>query len=54
MGVSAWARAALDTSTRTTEATTTKRRREAPTTLQAPQATGAQHFGKYRDQLYRW
>ena len=32
--VSAWARAALDTSTRTTEATTTKPRRGAPTTLQ--------------------
>ena len=37
--VSAWARAALDTSTRTTEATTTKPRREVLTTLQVGRAT---------------
>jgi len=29
-------------------------RQDLLTTPQAPQATGAQPFGKYRDQLYRW
>jgi len=52
--VSAWDRAARDTSTRTTGATTTRPRPDHPTTLQAPQATGAQPFGKFGDQLYRW